>query len=88
MHGLTSFCYKLETADTMESIVLNMRAPFLYPTSTSFDRINRFISFSTSICAFWFHNALYNLQLSYGGGRLKFSRATRLINVIISSGVI
>jgi len=27
------FAKKLETAETMESIALNMRAPYFYPTS-------------------------------------------------------
>jgi hypothetical protein len=28
------FATKLETAETMEGVALNMRAPYFYPTST------------------------------------------------------
>ena len=31
------FATKLETAETMEGVALNMRAPYFYPTSTQFE---------------------------------------------------
>ena len=42
------FATKLETAETMEGVALNMRAPYFYPTSTHYDFGSLNLAYSVS----------------------------------------